>query len=124
MKNVDVLIYVHPELSAPDLARLEQETAGEVGVLSAKFDKHQHPHALLIQYNPDVTHAKQVLDAATTQAPPWSACKAANRRLAFGVGAGRFVRLACGFAWQRRRGHALLATLVKLCQSPVNHRDH
>ena len=69
MKNVDVLIYVHPELSEPDRAKLEQETAGEVGVLSAKFDKHQHPHALLIQYNPDATHAKQVLDAVRRHDP-------------------------------------------------------
>lgn len=69
MKNVDVLIYVHPELSANDRAKLEQETEGEVGVISAKFDKHPHPHALLIQYDPDAIQAQQVLDVVRRHDP-------------------------------------------------------
>ena len=69
MKNVDVLIYVHPELSAEDRARVAREVAGAVGVISANFDPHKHPHALLIQYNPDATHAKQVLDAVRRHDP-------------------------------------------------------
>lgn len=69
MKNVDVLIYVHPELSAEDRARLAREVAGSVGVISANFDQHPHPHALLIQYNPDATQSKQVLEVVRRHDP-------------------------------------------------------
>ena len=69
MKNVDVLIYVHPELSAEDRARVVQEVGGAVGVISANFDQHKHPHALLIQYNPNATQSKQVLEAVRRHDP-------------------------------------------------------
>jgi hypothetical protein len=62
MKIVDVLVYVHPELATADRTRLEREVAGSVGVISANFDKHKHPHALTIQYNPDAVQSTQLLE--------------------------------------------------------------
>lgn len=69
MNNVDVLIYVHPELSAEDRTRLTREVGGAVGVISANFDQHEHPHALIVQYNPDATQSKQLLEVVRRHDP-------------------------------------------------------
>ncbi|MDO8447836.1 MAG: hypothetical protein Q7T10_03420 [Rhodoferax sp.] len=62
MKAVDVLIHVHPELSPIDRAKVEQEVAASVGVISANFDKHERPHLLIVQYNPDALQSSQILE--------------------------------------------------------------
>ena len=62
MKTVDVLIHVHPELSPEDRAKVAQEVAASVGVISANFDKHKHPHLLIVQYNPDAVQASLILE--------------------------------------------------------------
>lgn len=62
MKAVDVMIHVHPELSPNDRAKVEQEVAAAVGVISANFDKHKHPHLLIVQYNPDAVQSSQLLE--------------------------------------------------------------
>lgn len=62
MKTVDVLIHVHPELSPQDRAKVAQEVTASVGVISANFDKHKHPHSLIVQYNPDAVQSSQILE--------------------------------------------------------------
>ena len=53
MSHVDVLVYVHQELPAQDRAKLADAVRGSVGVVSASFDQHAHPHALEVVYQPD-----------------------------------------------------------------------
>lgn len=62
MKAVDVLIHMHPELSPADRAKVEQEVAASVGVISANFDKHKQPHLLIVQYNPDAVQSSHILE--------------------------------------------------------------
>lgn len=69
MKIVDVLIYVHPELSPEDRAKVEQGVAGCDGVISVNFDKHKHPHALTVEYNPDAVQSKQILEVVRRHDP-------------------------------------------------------
>jgi len=69
MKIVDVLIYVHPELLPEDRAKVEQGVLASAGVISANFDKHKHPHALTVEYNPDAVQSKQILEVARRYDP-------------------------------------------------------
>lgn len=69
MKTVDILIHVHPELSEEDRSRLVREMSESVGVISADFDKHKHPHALTVQYDPDATPSKQILEVVRRHDP-------------------------------------------------------
>lgn len=62
MDTADILIHVHPELSADARARLENAVLASNGVIAANFDHHKHPHALTVLYNPDATHGKAILD--------------------------------------------------------------
>lgn len=69
MDTADVLIHVHPELSADDRVKLEKTVIGCNGVVAASFDHHQHPHALTVVYNPDATHGKAILDVVRQTDP-------------------------------------------------------
>jgi hypothetical protein len=69
MTNVDVLIHVHPELAEADRSRVVRELTGSVGVAAASFDKHKHPHALTVQYNPDATQSRQILEVVRKHDP-------------------------------------------------------
>lgn len=69
MSVADFLIYVHPELPAQERAALEVTLAGSVGVVSASFDKHEHPHAIIVEYNPDAVHSRQILDIVRQHDP-------------------------------------------------------
>lgn len=62
MTTADLLIHVHPELSPEKRAKLEQEVSAKNGVITANFDHHKHPHALIVLYNSDVIQSKQILD--------------------------------------------------------------
>lgn len=69
MKTVDVLIHLHPELTPQDRAKVEQEVGASVGVVSATFDKHKHPHSLIVFYNPDVVQSSQLLELVRRRDP-------------------------------------------------------
>lgn len=69
MDTPDILIYVHPELSAEGRARIENEVMGCKGVIAADFDHHKHPHALMVVYNPDATNGKKILSAVRKHDP-------------------------------------------------------
>lgn len=61
MDTPDIMIYVHPELSAEGRAKVENDVMACAGVIAADFDHHKHPHALTVVYNPDATSSKQIL---------------------------------------------------------------
>ena len=69
MDTPDILIYVHPELSAESRAKVENEVRGCAGVIAANFDHHKHPHALTVVYNADATSGKQILAAVQRYDP-------------------------------------------------------
>ena len=63
METPDILIHVHPELSAEDRVKVENELMKCNGVIAANFDHHQHAHALTVLYNSDSISGKQILSA-------------------------------------------------------------
>lgn len=69
MNTVDVLIYVHPELSAEARKKVVKEVIACAGVVSANFDKHKHPHALTVLYNSNEVQSKQILDLVKQHDP-------------------------------------------------------
>jgi len=60
MNIADILIHVHPTLSAEQRVKIEQVLSGSKGVVSAHFS-HAHPHELLVAYDPDTAQAAQLL---------------------------------------------------------------
>ena len=69
MGTPDILIHVHPELSAEDRAKVESEVMNCTGVIAANFNHHQHPHALTVLYNSDAISGKQILSAVQKYDP-------------------------------------------------------
>jgi len=69
MDTVDVLIYVHPELSPEMRAKVEQEVMDITGVIAANFDHHKHPHALTVLYNLAAVQGKQILETVRRSDP-------------------------------------------------------
>lgn len=69
METVDVLIHVHPDLSAEARAKVEQDVQACKGVISACFSHQVHPHAVMVVYDSDSIHANQILEAARRSDP-------------------------------------------------------
>ncbi|MBI3480908.1 MAG: hypothetical protein HY016_11230 [Nitrosomonadales bacterium] len=61
MDTPDIMIYVHPELSAEGRSKIEDAVMACAGVIAADFDQHIHPHALKVLYNSAATNGKQIL---------------------------------------------------------------
>jgi hypothetical protein len=62
MNMADMLIYVHPELDDQRRSELERTIEGRIGVDCAEFEHHDHPHALIVKYEPDAVQGMQILD--------------------------------------------------------------
>ena len=62
MNKADMLIYIHPELEPQKRTDLARMVEGRVGVDCAEFDRHTHPHALIVKYDPDAVRGMQILD--------------------------------------------------------------
>ena len=69
MNIADVLVHVHSELSAADRTKVKQGVSTCVGVVSANFDQHKHPHALIVQYHPETVKSKQILEVVRQYDP-------------------------------------------------------
>lgn len=63
MKLTDVLIHVHPELAAETRAKVEEDVRSRNGVVSAHFNHREHPHALVVEYDPDAVQTAAILEA-------------------------------------------------------------
>ncbi len=73
MDIADILIHVHPTLSAEQRTKIEEALSGSKGVVSAHFSP-THSHMLTVAYDPEASNAGQLLqtvrewDAAATMA--------------------------------------------------------
>lgn len=64
MSNVsiaDIMIHLHPDTSPADRETLEQALRELEGVVSVHFNHADHPHAVVIAYNPDAVSSGSVL---------------------------------------------------------------
>ncbi len=66
MDMVDVLIHVHPNLSAMEREKLEQELRALAGVISVHFSP-GHPHLLIVAYDPQAISSSTILAHAGTR---------------------------------------------------------
>ena len=69
MNTADMLIYVHPELDAPTRSQLAKAVEGKIGVDCAEFNRHAHPHALIVKYDPDAVEGMQILNVVRETDP-------------------------------------------------------
>lgn len=60
MDITDMLIHVHPTLSAGQRSRIEVALGESQGVVSAHFSP-AHSHMLTVAYDPEQTHADKLL---------------------------------------------------------------
>lgn len=61
MDIVDVMIHVHPDLSATQRTSIETELGVYKGVVSAHFST-EHPHELTVAYNPKMVNSLTLLE--------------------------------------------------------------
>ena len=57
---VDILINVHPDLSAEERTQLDDDLRAIEGVISVHFSV-EHPHLLTVEYNPAQTSSDTLL---------------------------------------------------------------
>ncbi len=69
MNTADMLVYIHPELDAKARESLIRAVESRIGVDCAEFAHHQHPHAVLVKYDPDAIRGIQILDTVRKADP-------------------------------------------------------
>jgi hypothetical protein len=58
---VDIVVHLHPESSHDDRETIDAQLRALDGVMSVHFSEENHPHALIVAYNPDVISSESVL---------------------------------------------------------------
>ncbi|MCG6886565.1 MAG: ATP-binding protein [Proteobacteria bacterium] len=61
MNIVDVMVHIHPNLSAEKRARIEEVLGDHDSVVSVHFSP-QHAHELTIAYNPETLNATTIIE--------------------------------------------------------------
>ncbi len=69
MSMADMVIHVHPELDAPARTNLERKLMECTGVDCAEFDHGEHPHALVVKYDPDEVEGMEILSVVRNVDP-------------------------------------------------------
>ncbi len=69
MSTADMMIYMHPDLDAPTRKDLERCLEGRIGVECAEFEHRQHPHSLLVRYDPNAVKGAELLQMARSYDP-------------------------------------------------------
>lgn len=57
----DFVVHLHPESSCDDCEKIERDLRARDGVLSVHFSKEDHPHALVVAYNPAAVSSDTLL---------------------------------------------------------------
>lgn len=61
MNIVDILIHVHPDLSAEQRTKVEDSVSAHDGVVSIHFSA-EHPHELVAAYDPEAINSDSILE--------------------------------------------------------------
>jgi len=61
MNIVDAVFHLHPTTSCDDTNAIEQGLRARAGVVSVRFDRPDHPHAVVVAYDPQIVSATQLL---------------------------------------------------------------
>ena len=57
----DIVVHLHPDTTADCRDQTEQGLRSQEGVISVHFNEEDHPHALVVAYNPDVIKSEALL---------------------------------------------------------------
>lgn len=60
MDMIDILINIHPDLSAGERTQLDDDLRSVDGVISVHFSA-EHPHLMTLEYNPEKTSSDKLL---------------------------------------------------------------
>ena len=60
MNITDIMIHVHPELSADQRAKVEEEVSNQDGVISVHFSP-ELQHEMTVAYNPESVTSETIL---------------------------------------------------------------
>lgn len=58
----DIVVHLHPESSCDDRNIIEKELRDHDGVISVHFDTDDHPHSLVVAYNPEAVSSEMLLE--------------------------------------------------------------
>ena len=58
----DITVHLHPESSCDDRDKIEQELRAHDGVISVHFNAEEHPHAMIVAYNPEAVSSDVLLE--------------------------------------------------------------
>lgn len=57
----DIVVHLHPESSGDNRKKIEDELRTHDGVVSVHFSEEDHPHAMVVAYNPKATSSDELL---------------------------------------------------------------
>jgi len=57
----DFVVHLHPESSCDDCEKIERDLRARDGVVSVHFNEKEHPHAMVIAYNPAAVSSETLL---------------------------------------------------------------
>lgn len=57
----DFVVHLHPESSCDDCEKIERDLRNREGVVSVHFSEKEHPHAMVVAYNPAVVDSETLL---------------------------------------------------------------
>ncbi|MEA2080820.1 MAG: hypothetical protein U9P00_13400, partial [Pseudomonadota bacterium] len=55
------LFHLHPESSPDEKEKIENELRAHDGILSVHYNEEDHPHAVVVAYNPDAVTSQEIL---------------------------------------------------------------
>lgn len=57
----DIVVHLHPDTNAECKGRIEEGLRALDGVVSVHFNEEDHPHALVVAYNPKAVNSESLL---------------------------------------------------------------
>ncbi len=65
----DITFHLHPDSSCDDREKMEQMLRAHNGVISVHFNTDEHPHTVVVAYNPDAVTSEEMLSEIKTCDP-------------------------------------------------------
>ncbi len=57
----DIVVHLHPDATPECRGRIEEGLRDKDGVVSVHFNEEEHPHALVVAYNPEAVNSETLL---------------------------------------------------------------
>jgi len=57
----DIVVHLHPDTTAECKGRIDEGLRAQEGVVSVHFSEEDHPHALIVAYNPRAIDSQTLL---------------------------------------------------------------